>query len=384
MRITAYKNKQVLILSIASGLIFFGFNAAEQHFTPYYKQIGLSNQAFNALAILYGSIIIGSFIGPFLVRRIGIRLALILGYLTYVALVLGITLKIVPLVYGLSSLLGVGAGVAGIARIDFIRLIAPVSKRGEFNGAIETVRVLGGFLGVALVSLILQFLTLEQIFILLGLIMLIGVGLFLFLRNPDDLKTAEVIPGRTLVDMVRLVGDARILLLLPFSIAGGFILGLVLGKIPVLIEGQFGVAWVGIVTSVFHLTLGLSLISGYISDIKGRFVILYSSLVLAILALLVFLNFVSIPALLAVMILLGLSGAMAGVLGALMLDLFEEKIKEASSVLGNLSIILGVVPSFLLPQVLSQRELFGLGIILCLLSMITLFILQVRKKQWYY
>jgi len=56
----------------------------------------------------------------------------------------------------------------------------------------------------------------------------------------------------------------------------------------------------------------------------------------------------------------------------LMLDTFEEKIKEASSVLGNLGLILGIIPSFLLPQWLSQNQLFYLVIGLSLVGMVSL------------
>lgn len=51
--------------------------------------------------------------------------------------------------------------------------------------------------------------------------------------------------------------DKKILLLVPNAIAGGFLLGLVLSTVPVLIKTKFGLQWVGIITSVWHLTLAV-------------------------------------------------------------------------------------------------------------------------------
>ena len=109
----------------------------------------------------------------------------------------------------------------------------------------------------------------DQIFIMLGAVMLIGVGLFILLRSaPKEILENE--KEASFKIMGKLVFDPRILLLLPSQISGGFLLGLVLGSIPVVIAKNFGIGWVGILTSLFDLTLALVLITaGYLSDIKG-------------------------------------------------------------------------------------------------------------------
>lgn len=380
MKITAFQNKQLLILSIALGLIFFGFNAAEQHFTAYYQTIGLPNLAFQSLALLYVAIIVGNFLGPWLVRKLGIKLSFFLGYLTYVALVFGIITKNPFLIYLFSFLLGTGAGVAGIARVDFLRLISPKEKRGEFAGASESVRTAGGFIGIVSVSLILKILNIDQVFFLLGTVMLAGVLLLLLLKNLQDNQEKVDQEVKNIPLMAKLVADPKILLLLPYNVSGGFLLGLVLGAVPAIIEKNFGIGWVGIITSFFHLTLALVLISaGYLSDLKGRFGLIYASMIVTIFASLIFLNFSSLPILALVMILLGLGGSLAGgAFSALMLDIFEERIKEASAVLGNLGLLLGVVPSFLLPQVMEKSQLFTIAISITVLGLIGVAIFQLK------
>lgn len=381
VKITAFKNRNLTILSIAFGLLFFGFNAAEQHFTAFYQTIGKTNIAFQSLAILYAAIVVGNFVGPTTARKLGIKLSFILGSLAYVALVFGTTLKIQLFIYILSFILGVGAGVAGIAKIDFIRMIAPKNKRGEFAGAIESVRTFGGFIGIAAVSLALKFLNIDGVFLLLGTVMLIGTALLLFLSEPTrETSKVSVKESQNLKLMLKFVKDARILLLVPKSIAGGFLLGLVLGAIPAIIEKDFGIGWVGIITSLFHLTLAsVLLLAGYLSDIKGRFGLIYASLLANVSAAVIFLSLQTLPILALVMILLGLGGSLGlGASTALMLDVFEDKVKEATATLSNLGLILGVVPSFILPTLISKNQLFYLAITFTLIGIITLRVFEKR------
>lgn len=148
MKITAFKDKNLLILAISLGFLFFGWNAAEQHFASFYETQGIAHIAFRSLAILYATIVIGNTLGPSIASFFGLKKAILFGFSTYILLIFGITTKIPPLVFLLSANLGIGAGISGIAQIDFLRQIAPVKKRGEYAGAINSVRTLGGFLGV--------------------------------------------------------------------------------------------------------------------------------------------------------------------------------------------------------------------------------------------
>lgn len=382
IKITAFKNFNLTILSLAFGFLFFGFNAAEQHFTPYYQAIGKVDLAFQSLAILYIAIIAGNFVGPATVKKLGIKLSFILGFISYVALVFAIITKSATFIYIFSFVLGAGAGIIGIAKFDFLRFIAPKENRGEFTGAIESVRTFGGFIGIISVSLMLRVLNIDQTFMLLGLVMLIGVGLLLFLTNIKD-KEPVALESQNFKLMLKLAITPKVLLLLPFNLSGGFLLGIVLGAIPTIITKNFGIESVGFITSIFHLTLALvSLGAGYFSDIKGRFIFIYGSLVVSILAVVVFLNFTSIPAVIIVMVLLGLGGSLGiGAFSALILDTFEEKIKEASAVLGNLGLVLGIAPAFLLPQFLSQSQLFIMAIFLSILGIATLGIFQFRYSS---
>jgi len=99
------------------------------------------------------------------------------------------------------------------------------------------------------------------------------------------------------------------------------------------------------------------------------------------LAILLLLSKTTLPALALVMFLVGLSGSLGSSAGtALNIDLFEEKIKEASAALGILSLLLGTVPSFLANQILPQNQIFILAICFALLGAVFLRILEVKFK----
>lgn len=378
MKITAFKNYNLTVFSLGLGLIFFGYNAAEQHFTAFYQSFGKGELAFQSLAILYSAIFIGNLIGPGIIRRLGIKRSIILGFATYSALVFGITLKIPNLVYLLSLLLGLGAGIGGIARVEFLRLISPQNKRGEFAGAIESVRTFGGFLGVLSVSFILKVFSISNVFLLLGTVMLFGTFFLLFLNKIGTTESTE--ESKNFKLMAKMTVTPKVLLLLPSGVSAGFLLGLVLGFVPVLITKNFGIGWVGIITSLFHLTLAIALIlAGYLSDIKWKFGLIYASMIISISAVLIILKFTSLPALALVMVLLGLGASLGkGAFTAIMLNTFESKIKEASAVLGNLGLVFGIVPAFLLTNILKTTQLSYLAIAITVLGIVCLCIFQVK------
>ncbi|TSC88432.1 MAG: hypothetical protein G01um101416_100 [Microgenomates group bacterium Gr01-1014_16] len=384
MNITAYKNKNVLFLSLGSGLLFFGFNAAEQHFTAFYQTIGRQNLAYESLAILYAAIILGNFIGPGIVGKIGARLAIIWGFVVYTLLVFGIVTKVTVIIYGLSFLLGIGAGVMGIARIELLRLIAPKQKRGEYSGAIDSVRTAGGFLGILAVGGLFRWLSIDNTLILLGLVMVTGTLLLLKLENVHDDSQTGVLLKQNFSLMLRLVKERTLLLIVPYSVAGGFLLGLVLGAIPAAIEKNFGIVWVSLIVSIFYLTSAMvPLLAGYLSDIKGRFGLIYASILSSILAVIMFLQISGLPALAVIMIFLGLGGSLgSAAFSALILDTFEDKAKEATAVLGNLSLVLGVVPSFLLPRWLTQTQLLHLALVLSAGGLISVWLFTRLRIQF--
>lgn len=223
-----FKNRNILTLGLALGLLFFGWNAAEQHFTAFYEEMGQVEIALRSLAILYGCIMIGNALAPTVVGRLGLKKSMVLGFLTYGALVFGIVSKNTGAIYTLSALLGIGCGIYGVAQVEFLRRTASEDKRGQTIGAVNALRTVGAFSGIVSVSLLLARLPIETIYLILGSVMVLGTLLLTTIQEPVEKEA--VTPTSKFIDGLRMLKDGRVLLLAPVSAGGGFLLGLVLGS----------------------------------------------------------------------------------------------------------------------------------------------------------
>lgn len=125
MKIIALRDKNLLILALSLGLLFFGWNAAEQHWASFYETRGAAPLAYQSLALVYATIVLGNSFGPSIVAIFGLKKPILLGFLAYLLLVLAIPTGIAWLVLPLSIGLGIGAGISGIAQMDFLRQAAP-------------------------------------------------------------------------------------------------------------------------------------------------------------------------------------------------------------------------------------------------------------------
>jgi len=384
MKLNIFHHRELLILGIALGFLFFGWNAAEQHLTSFYQTTeGQTATGLNALAILYGSIILGSFVGPIFTRRLGLKLSIIFSFLTYTLLVFGVVSKITPVIYLLSALLGIGAGIMSVAQIDLIRIFSPANLRGELTGSVNTLRTIGGGLGVLSVSFFLQILKIEQVYLGLGSVMILGCITLLFLKTSKESRPEQKEKiSKIIKKTINMLKETKLLLTVPICVANGFLLGLVLGAIPTSITQTLGLTYVGLTMSFFHFTLSFSgFFSGKISDKIGRFPILYLSTATGIAsAVLVILSHNIFPIIIA-MVLAGFFSATNGVLiSVLFIDIFTQKAKEAQAASGIIGTFLGIVPAFILNKYFSPTQLLFLAIFLCAVGGLSLGFLEFKQK----
>lgn len=384
-RVKIFQHRELLILAIALGFLFFGWNAAEQHLTSFYQTTeGQATIALNSLAILYASTVIGSFAGPILIRKLGIKNSIVLGFLTYIFLVFGITTKIPLLILTLSALLGIGSGIIGIAQIDLVRIFSPKNSRGELIGSITALRTIGGGLGVLSVSLLLKFLKIEKVYFSLGILMTIGMLILLFIKAPEKSEAEEKEKiFKIIKKTLTMLKEPKLLLTIPLSMANGFLLGLVLGAIPVTITKAHGIEYVGLIMPLFHFNLALSgFYSGRLSDKVGRFPILYCSIVAGIgSAITIILSNKVFSTVLAMLLASFFAATSAVIIATLFIDLFDKKVKEAQAAAGIIGAILGIVPSFILNKYFSITQLLYLAIFLCLLGGLSLRILELKQQK---
>jgi len=379
------KIKNYLIFALVSFFVFFGYNSAEQNLTTFYESRGILGVATKALSLLYGVIIVGCFFSPSITNKIGIKRTTLIGLSMYTLFVFTLSLKIPVLAYIAALMLGVGCGLSGIAGVDFIRLESPKGKVGEVSGILNAFRTLGGFIGILTASYLLsRNIAFESIYTFLGLVMLIGITiLVLFLKEPARERVETERKETSLLESFKLLKDKRVHLIFPYQAGNGFLFGLILGAIPKMISTYSGLQYVGVVTSLFYLTLSISgYFTGKLSDKFGRYKMLFLSVVTSVVTVLILMNFKSLLMLTLSMIFAGFSSSINGVvLGALNIDIFKEHIKEASVALSILSTLFGFIPALILSKNLSSSTMYFISLAITIIGFITINLLRIRESR---
>lgn len=376
----------ILILALSGGLLFFGWQAAENYLTPFYK---LSNQtaiALKSLSLLYGSVIFGNILAPLISSKIGLKNSLSLGFLSYPLFIFSILSKNTVFLYPAAILLGLGAGIKSNSEVAYIGLVSPKEKRGSFNGFYWAVVRIGASLGLIFALIYLYQNNFAEFYSILGSLALIAtILIFKNLKEPNNFQKSQE-PDylkKKLGEIFRFIFNEKVLLLAPAGIASGFIFGLITGKIPLTIQTLYGVKWIAILSIIFQVTRAmLTHPMGIISDKIGRFNIKYLSILLAIGGAVCFLLSKNLLPLIITLFIFGVVYAIEHSNGpALSLDLFENKIQTASAASSIISTFAGTIPSFLLSTIKSDNYLITVAIGLCLIGLIFTKILEIRLKK---
>lgn len=371
-------NREFLLLSAAYGLLFFGFNGAEQHLTSYQSVNNQSPIALTSLTILYCFLLVGSLVAPFVMTVLSLRTTQVLGFVCYSVYVFAIISKSSTLIFTMSGILGLASGIMGVGRYSLFHVLVPEERRGKYIGFSEAVRMFLGFLGVASVGLLLSSMTMEAVFLLYGTLMLFATALLFLIRERPKPSSISKYDWNL---MLKIAQDNRLYWLVAYPVVYSFLFGLVLGAIPTMIQSHYSPSHVGWVTAIFYLMLAaVTPWAGLFSDRQGRLSLIYCSYFSALVGILLFLYLpVSLLSLGILMGCFGLAGSLAaGAHPALMLDLFEHNIKEAAAIQNSVGLIIGAIPAFILPFYLTEAQLLGIALIFVILGILSLRVFEVR------
>jgi len=182
----------IFILALSGGLLFFGWQAAENYFTPFYK---LSNQtaiALKALSLLYGSVIFGNILAPLISSKIGLKNSLSLGFLSYPLFIFSILSKNTVFLYPAAILLGLGAGIKSNSEVAYIGLVSPKEKRGSFSGFYWAVVRIGASLGLIFALIYLYQNNFAEFYLILGSLAFIAtILIFKNLKEPNNFQKSQ-------------------------------------------------------------------------------------------------------------------------------------------------------------------------------------------------
>lgn len=381
MRFRALQNKRIVWLSLCFATFWFGFNGAEQFFAVYYNQTGAANMALMALAIIYAAVIPASFVAPLVVGRLGLKRSIILPGIIYAVFVFGVIGKNPLTIYALAALLGLLAAPLGVARGTYLLKCAEDDEDisyGEALGAQDSIRSIGSTLGVLSVGFASRFLSLDAIFVVLGLVILLALGLFT--RSEPLEREAKRVPLRRIGDVVR---RRAFWLAAPLFFATNFMLGISISTIPLALS-LYGLGTVGLVTSIFSFgPIFLSITMGKVSDLNSgcyRRLVLLAALLGGVAAASILLTTNSLWWIaMATLLVTALFSAGNSAGGGLVGEMFPEgEWETAQGLLGAVG-TLGVVAPLISEQILPREQTLHLVILTCFVAFIGLLLLQRRS-----
>ncbi|KAN0029755.1 hypothetical protein ACTA71_007892 [Dictyostelium dimigraforme] len=298
---TLQNNKiNIIILGLCFCILFSAFSPTQILQTTINQNLG-----YYTLAVLYSSLSISNFISPFIVSKLGEKPSLIIGTLSY-ALYIGSNIYVTqPSLYISSILVGFGGAILWNAQGSLVIKYSTEetigANTGLFFSLFQTDQIIGN-LGSATLINKARFSNKILFIIFMGISLIPIIG-FLFLNNPNKIKTIKSIniqdeeetrgneeenekkkdidgddDNLSIKNIIKstiiLFKDKPIQLLIPSLLYSGISQTFFFGVFPSLI----GVEWVGYVMSVFGLFDALSsLVLGKLSDKFGRKVLILIS-----------------------------------------------------------------------------------------------------------
>lgn len=270
-----------MILCLGFATLFLGYNGFQQYFTAVYSEIGLEKLAFISLTLIYICLIIGNFIAPMIIRKVGAKKSLLITGSIYVAFIALTILKIPWLTMGIAMLLGLAGGVLWTVQALYIVKAHDGNYLGKNNGLFFSCMGIGNIIGIMGSGFILEYFSYNILMILLALFGLLGVIILSFLddKNFDD---------NIHFSFKNVFYDKGLWLLIPFYFSLNLAYGFLISRLPIIINHKFGMIDIGILTVIMYVTpILIPYIAGAWSDNNKRSFFMYVAGILGILGLLV-------------------------------------------------------------------------------------------------
>ncbi|HIH10621.1 TPA: MFS transporter [Candidatus Woesearchaeota archaeon] len=356
-------NRNILLLSLAFFFIFLGFSGVQQYVTSYFEDAGLSSVGFVSLILIYVFFTLTSLFSSMILVKIGSRLAMIIGALLYGSYIISLLYPRSWLVYVISALLGVAAGLLWTGQGTYLVRMSSSDSYGKNAGFFNLFFTLGSALSGFLVGFVAGKWSYQLCFLISALFPIVG---FFLLTRLENVAIAESKDSFQLFVRSLTSGTAWRLGIAVFAFK--LMWGLVIGSIPLLIKETFGLSWIGIITGIFFV---VPLLSSYFFGLyadrtdKLRFVLL--SFLLPIFGLWCLMYALTGFLLIVGILFLALQAAILNPLRQAMLgDITTDKTLEVLTALFFTLENLGIVTAFVLSLFFSGQFLFvvSLGVVL--------------------
>lgn len=270
-------NKEVKFLSLGFLIIFFGYNATAQYLTTYFSTLDLPELGFRSLILIFLAFFLSGPISTIVVSKYGAKKSMIIASLFYFLFIASLTSG-VPLIYFTSALVGFAASLLWTGQNSYLIKASDEKTYGENSGYFNSALTLGSASGILLLGLFINIFDFKSSFFIYSILPLAGLVLLTQLKDlPTEQKTDQ------LKLVKKSIKSLTALKLSSFYFSFSFIFGLVLGLIPLEIKNTLSITYVGALTFIFWIMpILFSYISGKISDIKGRKIMIIAAYILGV------------------------------------------------------------------------------------------------------
>ncbi len=274
-------NREIKLLSLSFLLIFFGYNATQQYLTTYFSTLGLEDLGFRLLILIFLSFLLSGPISAIVVSKYAAKKTMMIASLFYFLFIVSLTSGEVLLIYFASFLVGFAASLLWTGQNSYLVKASDEKTYGQNSGFFNSALTLGSASGILLLGFFINTFSFKSSFLIYSLLPLIGLILLVQLKDlPTEQKTNQ------LKLVKKFIKSMTALKLSAFYFSFSFIFGLVLGLIPIEIKNTLSIAYVSLLTFIFWIMpIVFSYISGKISDVKGRKIMIVAAYIFGILGL---------------------------------------------------------------------------------------------------
>lgn len=268
MKKNSNKNKSpadLKFLGLGFFFVFIGYSGIQRYVAPFFSELGMHEVGFESLLLIYISFIIASPFAGIFISKHGAKHAIILAAVLYSLFIVSLASGSLAILYISSILLGIAAAFIWNGHSIYALRKSDSKKYGRTLGFLETFKAIGSALSPMLVGLIVVQFSFKIAFLFFALTPLIGI---LFFARMSEIPAKN---PSTFLEFLKTMKGITLLRISAFWFSMNFVLGLSIGAIPLSINNEFGLIYVGIIQSLVYLSsISLFYIAGRFSDRIGR------------------------------------------------------------------------------------------------------------------
>jgi len=258
-------NKNVKILSLAFLFIFLAYDGVQQYTTAFFSDLGMVEMGFRVLLIVY---LFFAFFSPLVVplaSRFGLKRAMVFGSFFYALFIFSLVFGQELLIYFSASLLGIAAALLWMGQQSYLIRLSDKRFYGKNSGFLTLFFHLGATIGVLSFGVLTKFFNFEGASLLFGFFPLLGM---FFLLRIDEVK---ILNPPSFGFFKKIITNIQALRIFSIWFVSRFVLGLIIGFLPLEIKEVLGTPHIGVLGSLFFvIPLILSYFWGNLSDKIGR------------------------------------------------------------------------------------------------------------------